>query len=443
MPGTPAPTKYLKPTKVTLGLAPTDGSSSDGAVRVFGFTTADYFLGAFVPTLVAVLFAIPWVVLDTQTKRMEPFYQLNSQPTGVSAAESLCLDYSSGLPGAAIVMALSRRHWAVLASSVLGLCGSLLVTLAPETIKIGLLGACSDTADGCATVIAVVPPAARAVEALLAIMASLLVGLMVLLRKRSSGVYAEPFSVAGQATLLHSPAVGERIRGVAAEQERGITKKSLSGVLENEAYRLTAYQWDGSERYGVIAMGGFPSPQGFPPEAAYLKDGTAIHMRDATKPPGGVRFAARSSYRLLVPATLLVLVLSGLLATILVYYKTSEDTGFERFMDSQAFGVRFLFATIGVIIGWTWKYMWGGSLEPRPFTPLPLTLANWGTRLQTLPDCVRTPTCTQVRRQADPSCCLSQPCQPWGCSPASLTATSSWQLSRCAPLSHKFCPWRL
>jgi hypothetical protein len=57
------------------------------------------------------------------------------------------------------------------------------------------------------------------------------------------------------------------------------------------------------------------------------------------------------------------------LLVIVVYYETTTyNTPFERFMDSQKFGVRFLFTGIGVIIGLCWKDAFSRKAS---FYPLP------------------------------------------------------------------------
>lgn len=44
------------------------------------------------------------------------------------------------------------------------------------------------------------------------------------------------------------------------------------------------------------------------------------------------------------------------LPTPVLYYKLKdEDTALERFMDSQSFGVRFLFTAVDVIIKYYWE----------------------------------------------------------------------------------------
>jgi hypothetical protein len=59
----------------------------------------------------------------------------------------------------------------------------------------------------------------------------------------------------------------------------------------------------------------------------------------------------------------LIVVLVGL-AVLSVYYKLeyNPNSGFERFMDSEGFGVRFLFTLVGVIISRYWTGIFQGEL---------------------------------------------------------------------------------
>jgi len=56
-----------------------------------------------------------------------------------------------------------------------------------------------------------------------------------------------------------------------------------------------------------------------------------------------------------VVQVVLLLLVSGLLTLITYYYWTSGTTGFESFMDSQGFGIRFMMTFVGVVI----KTIWG------------------------------------------------------------------------------------
>lgn len=73
----------------------------------------------------------------------------------------------------------------------------------------------------------------------------------------------------------------------------------------------------------------------------------------------------------LLPVVFLVLV-TGLLILILYYENTILDTPFERFMDSQTYGVRFLFTAMGTGITTFWDYYFscGLSLLLCPFLSL-------------------------------------------------------------------------
>lgn len=44
-----------------------------------------------------------------------------------------------------------------------------------------------------------------------------------------------------------------------------------------------------------------------------------------------------------------------MLVMVTYYYKVGSDSGFERFMDSQSFGPRFVFALVGMLIHSQWK----------------------------------------------------------------------------------------
>lgn len=49
------------------------------------------------------------------------------------------------------------------------------------------------------------------------------------------------------------------------------------------------------------------------------------------------------------------LIMMGLKAPVIVYYKTGGDTEFEKFLDNEASGVRFLFTAVDVIMKQYWN----------------------------------------------------------------------------------------
>ncbi|KAH7129784.1 hypothetical protein B0J13DRAFT_132401 [Dactylonectria estremocensis] len=69
----------------------------------------------YVPNIVAVLFSLLWNWIDLDVKRIQPWTEL-SKPGGVTAQNSILLDYPSDFIAVAPVRAAKRRHWAVFLS---------------------------------------------------------------------------------------------------------------------------------------------------------------------------------------------------------------------------------------------------------------------------------------------------------------------------------------
>jgi hypothetical protein len=53
--------------------------------------------------------------------------------------------------------------------------------------------------------------------------------------------------------------------------------------------------------------------------------------------------------------TLTFVIFGGVLTLITYYHWTSGNTGFEKFMDSQGFGVRFMMTVLGVVVKLFWS----------------------------------------------------------------------------------------
>ncbi|KAA8905831.1 hypothetical protein FN846DRAFT_949711 [Sphaerosporella brunnea] len=70
------------------------------------------------PLAIGVLYGILYVSIDHNVKRLEPYFQL-SKPGGVTAEHSLLLEYPYVLTIAAPFIAVRKRHWVVLTSSMI------------------------------------------------------------------------------------------------------------------------------------------------------------------------------------------------------------------------------------------------------------------------------------------------------------------------------------
>ena len=60
--------------------------------KKIAITPKEYIIGSFVPTILAVVYSIPWHLLASAIQAIEPFYQLQ-RPEGVTAQDSIALDY--------------------------------------------------------------------------------------------------------------------------------------------------------------------------------------------------------------------------------------------------------------------------------------------------------------------------------------------------------------
>ncbi|KAK4212793.1 hypothetical protein QBC37DRAFT_317663 [Rhypophila decipiens] len=102
-----------------------------------------------------------------------------------------------------------------------------------------------------------------------------------------------------------------------------------------------------------------------------------------------LRFWHTSDFELIIRLLFLIL-LVGLLILILYYEMMLEDSSFERFMDSQSFGVRLLFTSLGTIISLFWDYYFSYISEHQLFHRLATTQPAQQSILIPLPSSVFT-----------------------------------------------------
>jgi hypothetical protein len=183
------------------------------------------------------------------------------------------------------------------------------------------------------------------------------------MRQYNTGVFAEPFSIAGIASLFRHQHVLKQVRAAG----HCSSKAELYRVLSNYRYGLDSYiDETGRMRYGFVPL--YQLPHG--PEATYYVNGDpdpgAFNGTNA-------RIYRNSQWRYPHRASSLGLIcLLLVLLIVVVYYKlTDYDSTFEHFMDSQGFGVRFLFTSIGVLIKLYWNKIFGGNnIKPPMLKPL-------------------------------------------------------------------------
>ncbi|KAK4645823.1 hypothetical protein QC761_204940 [Podospora bellae-mahoneyi] len=340
---------------ITSSVSPNEESSTDGngSYIVYVLTPEAYFLGSFAPLIFAILFYLPWASLDAVAKRMEPFYRLSSSK-GAVASESLNVSYESQVPLVGQLWnSLIRRHWVVSLTSFLVILCQVLMALSPEAIRISVIGTDCRANVTCPGVLSVSTAPARAMEAMLLVMIICTAVLAGQLWNRRSQLYSEPFSLAGTATLVANDGSFLQLFRQVDSQSLTSDGKGLEKALgKNTRYRVTVYKNErGAAQNGIVLEPPHTTSQAFPA---------------TTTPASGVKFLpVKRSNPLILELCLLFLIIVIILPIIIWYYLNNDQNHpLELFLSGQDFGVRFLFAAIGILIDELWKNIFSSM---RPF----------------------------------------------------------------------------
>lgn len=318
----------------------------DGEIDPFVNSSGMYFLGAYLPIIIATFFALPWTLLGETTKSLEPFYQMTKN-SGSAAERSLAANFHDIL---APFWALLRTQWAVFLSSALAWLAFLIIPLAPEAVAVHVIGECNG---GCNGQIGVFLPAARAIEGALAAMVMLETILMVYLWKKKTGVAADPRCIAGLATLFSDPDVQRDFLEVYGP----VDQQRLDRALQGRTYKLEALP-DASGYTRTVAITGVLSGPDYNPSNPEAKhDYVTVSTVPVDQQQPGMRHAHR------VSALAFAVFIAGLLSVIITYRYTGGETGFESFMSGQGFGVKFMFTLVAVTISWFWARLFRGRFS--------------------------------------------------------------------------------
>jgi len=332
---------------------PSGPANATAAITVVvGITAAEYWVGAFLPTILAVLIVLPLKLIDINVKLFQPFHALVRQQQGGggggAAAESSIFLRFYGWPGLlAFPRAFRLRQPAVVVSQLVVFLAALLAPIAAESVAVHVEPGCTG---GCYGSLGVSAVPARALEALMAAIALLLLALVFLLGggRWLTGVRQNPWSLAGMACLAMDREVRALLRAAPRGLGRKIDDHELAAALKGRRFGLGPL--GGGDDGAGTADGGY----GLVIEAC--PDPARRRLLSPPGSPGPVR--AEGKKRIMSFAMLtwwgrgLMLFAMSCIFIILVYYEnTSGDTGFERFMDSQGFGVRFFFTALGVVMG--------------------------------------------------------------------------------------------
>ncbi|KAK0728846.1 hypothetical protein B0T26DRAFT_768858 [Lasiosphaeria miniovina] len=366
----------------------------------------DYFVGSFVPVLLATLLSIMIETVDSQLKSLLPFHAL-TRPGGALARHSLSLSTAGPASRVNSLRQLYRfREPLSFLGDLLVLAASVLTALSSEVVTVEWFGPCNNNSyDGCFIMLSVYQTRVGVALALLVFMATVAAVLAVVLLRWRTGVAAPPWSMASLAALVagcrHTRELLQSVE--LRDGERHIPPERFREQLQGWRFALGASK-DGLD-YGitVVAADGQAQAQDWLSESASAAAFSGEKMSSfddssstTTGPPPRNKPSTASQKNLLEKSlleknlveknlveknllknllgwvgrhpkvydytiqTVFLLILAALLGVILRYdtvVATVEDSAFEAFMDSQNFGVRFVFTGVGVIITFFWDYL--------------------------------------------------------------------------------------
>lgn len=341
----------MPPTQVVI----TDVSTPTGGTRIVveatthTLTQSDYFIGKFLPPIVAVLLAMGIRALNQAAQQYQPFAALTREG-GALGREALLLSFD-GWQSIILPFKLLFNNQPLPFLTALALWSSSFVApLSSEAIGLKIYGRCSKGAiDGCALELGVSNNAAYALVGLLGALAILLAfTLSVISRHWRTGVYANPWCTVNAAALVaRNPEVRSMGSSAWKDLKTSITEKRFAmGWFRNQ---------DGRDEYGVVIVGNIDRPIAATYANTPYTEGMAYRPQTRHRAPQ--TFMALSFWYRFTFLVFLICLLG-----FVGYYHFVDTFGtlpknMKKLMESQDFGVRFVYSALGVIVIFCWEFL--------------------------------------------------------------------------------------
>jgi hypothetical protein len=380
---TPAPSTHLSTVPLstrTWTSVSTPGVSATTAGQAFAtylvktetpwtLTTTDYFVSTFLPTLLAVMLVIPLRIIDLNAKAYQPFSAL-AKDGGSPGFEAMTLQYSGMMGFITPVVNLLHGHPVPFITTIAVGCASFMVPLSAEAFNPKLHGHCQQlVVKGCAPSLGVSTLPANVLIGVIVLLILLLLLLIFFTSRWVTGVTANPWTIAGMASLARNSDVRIRRSG-----DKGVRQS-----VADKQYGLGFFDdGHGREEYGIVLTD---------ESGRVLQDESdgASSMQESEGSVSGLKVNERPTPLMTLRAwwrLLFVVYLVGLMVVILYYHLTlMQFSIFNTFMYSHSFGVRFLFAILGVVITFCWQSFFIGTSNP---SSLPFTLHHRARQLTLL-----------------------------------------------------------
>ncbi|KAM7222499.1 Zonadhesin [Rhypophila decipiens] len=363
-PTTRTSTRSKTTSTFTSTLTPTDSAATPtstvtNSTRVFKWTESDIFVGTFLPPLFGVALVIPLRIIDLNAKLYQPFQSL-AQQGGGSGAETLTMQYTGFMTFITPIITLLQGHPVPFLTTLMVLCGSFIVPLATEAIGLKLHGTCvrNTAVKGCGPSLGVSPAPAHALIGLIVAVILLLLIVLFLTSRWATGVHANPWNIAGIASLAGNPAV----------RVRQNSEKAMKKAVSQKQYGLGYFTPPNGDReeYGIVltdesGRGLHEHDEGHDSDGLIDSAGGTVGGKRTNSANNLPLMPLRYPWRLALIAFEL-----GLLIFILYYHvyyvvtlneqgKVFDHGRLWEFINANTFGVRFVAAIVGVIIAFCWQ----------------------------------------------------------------------------------------
>lgn len=343
----------MPPTQVII----TDVSKPTGDTRIVveatthTLTQSGYFIGKFLPPIVAVLLAMAIRALNQAAQQYQPFAALTRQG-GALGREALLLSFDGWMSIYLPFKLLFNNQPLPFLTSLALWSSSLVAPLSSEAIGLKIYGRCSKGAiDGCALELGVSNKAAYALVGLLGAIAILLVfTLSVISRHWRTGVFANPWCAANTAALV---ARNPEIRPMASNDwknlKNAVTEKRFSmGWFRNQ---------EGRDEYGVVVCGDVDRDISTAYGNVNVPYSEGMAYRPQTRRRAPQTFMALSFWYRFTFLVFLICLLGFISYYHFVDTFSDLPKNMKKVMESQEFGVRFVCSALGVIVVFCMEFL--------------------------------------------------------------------------------------